>query len=896
MAYENIRIAQPNFCRGPLAGTFCTLDTSAGTTVLKMVNTTGAVVSTYVLGSNIVNDLLSLEYVGPLNLSSLIDGLVFFTLEKLSTSTCIIKRWETRTSTLQLNLKQTIIKSDTGSYYYNAKGMAVEHYRTTFQQDCEGGVNFMEVSGAANITNGDSLFLGPSSDTDNPGAHEVLTVSTVANKTVYFTSNILNQYAEGDPVTLYKRFHLLSDTGVGGDTDSATFFRLSLTGGIEATSSSPMYKGINAMKWYSGYRSIASVHHKNLLFILPYTNYTNSRSMFLNNYGSNKVDEFEVADIVFDGSTLYKLMNSCTRRDDSGQLIEIVWSEYNYLADSLLPYANTMQLYAEDDYMIGKWDLTEIMVKVRDQFNVGLRDLTIQLYKVGDTQAEFDPLDGQIDTNINGYAEAGYQSGTIYAGHTKVSGRVAGGSLFNGSQYVWGNFNILSKVGEEDTPMSVFQVGSVSYDGRPIRQLSPEVTIESNIRAKSKFQSPGGDYIPTSPPDSQSDKQPLDPVGFETLPDGTVIPEIHDMDTLFPLPNRITVVKAFDSIKNIKSVKEFLTPMSSEKGEELPDVYVSQRYQQGEMSLSQLHMSKHSYWVSGVYYDYLWTYNNLNQFVFVEDAIPKFWSEKNPKATNIWIRLRPFANSLNSTTLRMSVREVSYEGDTGYVDVSDQLSVTPFDAGGGLLGLEVLYDPLTDYHHDAVVYVSIQVYDTAYDPNFIWVNYWFSIIPDYRFPYLDNLDPPREQTNVPVDTVIEFDVKDAGVGVDISTLEMFVNSRMVVPVTTRVSDNEYHVVYTPVEPLMYGKRYNVKVHVADASENVNWLNDRYNFYTRESSGVDLVPLYPKACKRGMPVMTDVAYLALAAGDGVDQSTLRLQVAGKDLTPHSKILPVVYRIS
>jgi hypothetical protein len=28
--------------------------------------------------------------------------------------------------------------------------------------------------------------------------------------------------------------------------------------------------------------------------------------------------------------------------------------------------------------------------------------------------------------------------------------------------------------------------------------------------------------------------------------------------------------------------------------------------------------------------------------------VPKFWSEKNPTDTNIWIRLRPFAFSLNN--------------------------------------------------------------------------------------------------------------------------------------------------------------------------------------------------------------------------------------------------------
>ncbi|RKX67073.1 MAG: hypothetical protein DRP42_01495 [Tenericutes bacterium] len=896
MAYENIQISQPNFCRGPLAGTFCTLSTGTGTSVLQIVNATGGAVASYVLGSNIVNTLLALEYVGPVSLINMVDGLTFFTLERMNSSTCIIKRWETRISTLQLNLKQTIIKSDTGSYYYDAKGMAVEHYRTTLAQDCEGGITYIDVASASNIANGDTLFLGPSEDADNLGAVETKIVNLVASNRVYFTSSILNQYKVGDPISFYKKFHLLSDVGVGGDSASATFFRLFLTGGVEATSSSAMYKGINTVRWHTGYRAVASVHHKNLLFIRPYYNYANAKSMFLNNFASNKVTEYTVEDIVFNGNTVYKLMNRCSKRTDDGSLIDINWGAYyNMLPDSLLPYTNSMSVYSDDDYMIGRWDLTDIMVKVRDQFNVGLRDLTLQLYKSGDAQAEFDPLDGQIDTDINGYASADYQSGTTYQGHTEISARVAGGSASNGSEYVWSAFNILSRVGDQDTPMSVFQIGATNNNGT-IRQLNPIVEGESHITARSKFTSPGGDWVPTSPPSSLTDRAVLPfAVEHSLQPDGSWVPDV-DMEGLYPMPNRITMLDAFKSVNNIKAVKEFFVPDNTNTDEEAPFTSLFQKDEKGEMSFSQLHMSKHSYWVAGTYYDYLWTFANLNQFVFVEDAVPKFWSGKNPKATNIWIRLRPFAYSLDAPTLKMSVREVSYEGDTGYVDVTDQITTLPIDAGGGLLGLEVLYDPIIDYHHDAIVYVSIQVHDTAYDPNFIWTNYWFTIIPDYRFPYLDNISPAREATNVPVDTKIEFDVKDDGVGVDISTFEMFVNSRIATPTITEITSKHYHVEYTPPESLLYGKRYNVKVHVADSSDNVNWLNDRFNFFTVESSGVEFLPIYPAACKRGMPTMVDVSYLALAGGDGVDEGTLRLQVAGYDLTSKSKILPVVYRIS
>ena len=80
-------------------------------------------------------------------------------------------------------------------------------------------------------------------------------------------------------------------------------------------------------------------------------------------------------------------------------------------------------------------------------------------------------------------------------------------------------------------------------------------------------------------------------------------------------------------------------------------------------------------------FDYLWTYTDLDQFIFVEDAIPAFWSIKNPIDTDIWIRLRPFAYRLNASRVSFYVREVWFGGDTGYVDVTSQISYQYFVAG-----------------------------------------------------------------------------------------------------------------------------------------------------------------------------------------------------------------------
>jgi len=67
------------------------------------------------------------------------------------------------------------------------------------------------------------------------------------------------------------------------------------------------------------------------------------------------------------------------------------------------------------------------------------------------------------------------------------------------------------------------------------------------------------------------------------------------------------------------------------------------------LQLSQTYISRH---LSSGHKDDV----DIDQFKFIEDAIPAFWSEKNSVETNIWIRLRPFAYSLNQSTLIFRVR------------------------------------------------------------------------------------------------------------------------------------------------------------------------------------------------------------------------------------------------
>ena len=190
MAQENIEITNPNFCLTPQAGTLGTINDDEITTRFRVKNTSGGLINDYILSSNILNEVVAVEYVGPLNLSEPVDDVTYFTLEKIpdldgfgnptgTSSKCIIKRWELDVSFSLLNLKQQITKYTTGNYYYDAAGMGVEHYHKSFYDAHQGGINYLDIDSSVRIETGFKLFLGPSTDTDNIGATETVTVSYV---------------------------------------------------------------------------------------------------------------------------------------------------------------------------------------------------------------------------------------------------------------------------------------------------------------------------------------------------------------------------------------------------------------------------------------------------------------------------------------------------------------------------------------------------------------------------------------------------------------------------------------------------------------------------------------------------------------------------------------------
>jgi hypothetical protein len=936
MAYENIRLVQPNFCLGPQSGTICTIDTTNPQTVLRVKSLAGANIIDLSLSSNILNENIRLEYVGPSNISEIRDDLTFFTFEKVSNSICMIKRWITRLAYRELLLKEEIVKYTSGNEYYNAIDFAVEYYHRKFTRPNE-YYNYLDMDNVENIKTGTRLFIGPSTDTTNVGATEAATVSHVINyingKRVFLTAPLKYQYASNDIITLYSYVYVYSSEGYANDPIKGTLFKLdAYTWNTVEIDTKAIYKRVTASRWCPMVGSIASIIGPNLLFVKPYDSYLNWQSLFMNNIESNNNDIFPVRDVIFDNYSIYKLQKKITLKDDVGRRTTYSWDNYNIQADSLLPYSCSTTTWLEQSIIAGYNKNVDINVQVRDQFHIGLRDVYVNFYKSGDFDALFDPLSGAVTTDLNGKATINYRSGVTYTGHTLISAKATGASLSTGSGYTWTANNIISYPNTNPTVRLMFQLKSLNSIYGNLKQLWDnyrKIWIKSPIEiyweypdisifCKSFFTSPGGDWGDKTNVDYgkyylgfyevaeylpmlyrgkyQTDTPPHFSAGFG----------FHNWPYVLPTPeapffigNQIRLLEDFTSTNKIKSLTEYLIYriVGNDLEGIVPYIIIKQPDETGKLQISQLKLSLHTHWVDGKAYDELFTRVKINQFIFVEDAVPKFWSEKNPTDTNIWIRLRPFAFSLNNSTFRMWVRERSYLGDTGYYEVTESVSLLNFDAGGGMLGIEALYNPPKDFLYGSLIFVRIEVYDQAYIPNFIYTEYWFKVTPDYKAPYLYNLKPDREEVDVSVDTTIHFEIIDVGTGIDIESLECLLNSVRMNPEYLKMEIVSVHHIkldYKPPDNLFFSKDYKVSIKVQDTSPNKNRANDSYRFYTADSTGVLIIDPSPGVCKSAMRRFQDVSVKVLADGNGVDVSSIRMQVFNKDV--HPRLLPIIYRIA
>lgn len=931
--YENIEVQESNFCIGPQTGTFCSVDVSGSEVLMNLKNDSGTLIRSYTfypsssILNNTTNDCFkSLIYIGPTNLATVFSNLTFYTLENYRIIYCyncgneivvdsdqyndcpncgesnanedveyfyknIIRRWKSNSSAQRLELDDTIIKIgdyceissgyiDDGNFY-NSNSLSVQNIILSFADNTTSGTGEITVSNGDVVEPGDVMMLGPSNDFDNQNAIEYVYVTSVDGDDVTISGvewpyATKYEYLSGDDIYVFRDLFLFNspeqDTiNIRAESeyvsDFGTLCRINyFDGSLIECNSSGVYFSINTSRWNTAYSALSFVHSVNMLTVDVDNNYLVIRSQNFNNIEPLSKSIISIYDIEFSGNTVYRLQDRVVKKFDDGNKVLTNWSSYNYCSDSLIPYAASVTVYAQPNSVVLKNDTTSLTAVVRDQFGVGLINKNVNFYKTGDIDSYFTPVDGYGLTDTNGVVHIDFTSGSFYNGVNEITVRADGSSVDTGSEYVWSKMYIESYV-SCDGHGYVFQDKEFLSDGYVY-------CIASGV------ENYGYVYCPAS-------NVPVG--GIFSINEDHSLPYVRLAQILIPYLKNYSD-EELEDLDSVGCVDTFIF-QGNLYGDEF-DGYVEQWDEyEGSHGLDQVIISRH-----------LDDENNkdtvdINQFTFVIEAVPPLWSEKNNRNTRIWIKLRPFITSLNQSTLVFKIREVSYAGDTGWVDIASDGSVSIFDAGGGLFGIEFNWVNTWTFHHNAVVYVHIEVYDNAVIPNLIILDYWFKIIPDYNKPYIVNENPDRGEEDVSVSTNIEFDIMDAGSGVDIDSFEFFVNYRGINDYVVTTVSGGYHIFYDAINDFNYGDIVEISVLANDLSDYNNLLQDYWVFYCGESVGpwFDLNNYLPGLCKRGVDKYTkSVSFQVYDVGSGVDSDSIVVHIGGKKR--NVTIVPVIYRRS
>ena len=272
------------------------------------------------------------------------------------------------------------------------------------------------------------------------------------------------------------------------------------------------------------------------------------------------------------------------------------------------------------------------------------------------------------------------------------------------------------------------------------------------------------------------------------------------------------------------------------------------------------------------------------------DTTPPYATNRSPAPgatgvavdTLVALELRDAGVGLDQSTITMQVNGSP---------VTPTISGTP-------AAYTISYNPPVDFAYDQTVSVEVDASDLNGNA-MVTDTYSFTTgpAPDTTPPYVSNRSPAPGATGVAISTLINLEIRDAGVGVDQSTITMRINGS---PVTPSISGTPaaYTLSYNPPVDFAYDQTVIVEVDAADLNGNA-MTTDAYSFTTGPAP--DITPPYatnrsPAPGATGVPINTLIALEIRDAGVGVDQSTITIAVNGSPVTPSISGTPEAYTIS
>lgn len=258
---------------------------------------------------------------------------------------------------------------------------------------------------------------------------------------------------------------------------------------------------------------------------------------------------------------------------------------------------------------------------------------------------------------------------------------------------------------------------------------------------------------------------------------------------------------------------------------------------------------------------------NLIQLIF-----PPCGSTKNPVTTNILWRINDLGFPFDTSTLIFKVEGLEVQDSSGF-------TVTPIANG-----IEIVYDPASDFAYNHLVSVYFEIQDTAGPPNTVIMNCSFTTVKDTRPPVVHNLSPSCSSADVSVTAPVSFDVVDIGDGVDRDSIVLNIEGLVVcsgityTPVTIPGSGTGYHVEWThPEDPFRFDTNVSVAIEASDLSDDRNHTLFSCSFDTEISSLPVFENFSPESCESFVDNTTGLYFEVYGVEHGVDISTLEVRV-------------------
>lgn len=234
----------------------------------------------------------------------------------------------------------------------------------------------------------------------------------------------------------------------------------------------------------------------------------------------------------------------------------------------------------------------------------------------------------------------------------------------------------------------------------------------------------------------------------------------------------------------------------------------------------------------------------------------------------------------NKTGVDINSLQVLIDGS----DVSENLNTAPITNG-----FDVLYLLDYPYNFNQLVNVYIACSDREEPANTYENNYYFRITPDLEAPYLINMNPQANESSVPIDKTIYFEIFDNGLGVDISTLQLKVDNEIVEAETNLIEGTMFYSVSYKGDDFQYGQEVRVLVNVSDLASNPNQLTN-FNYTFRVVDDDQSPPIFtgltPAENSEDNPVDSAISMFIIDAESEVDANSVIFKINNETISDYA----------